>query len=125
MSEIKDDLEELKKVFKATSDKELSEIIGISYAAIDAWKRRKKIPEKYNKYIHNVYAKNISGNGNYIGNKNLIINDNVPKNKQEDLEVMNYYKRLSPKRQEYYYHQIKADVLKEELENKHNISDDK
>jgi hypothetical protein len=82
MKDIKEDIEALKKALRVKKDTELTETLGISYSAIDAWKRRGKLPEKYKKYIHNVDGNNnmiaeadnaimISGKGNMVsGSKN-------------------------------------------------------
>lgn len=49
--DFKEQLNALKSKFNAKNDKELSEKLNISYSAIDAWKRRKTIPQKYVKFI--------------------------------------------------------------------------
>ena len=36
---------------------------------------------------------------------------------KDDIEIIEYFKKLTPKQQQYYSHLIKADVLKEEMEN--------
>ncbi len=51
MSDIKESINALKKAFDVEKDSELTDILKISYSAIDAWKRRGKLPSKYEKYI--------------------------------------------------------------------------
>lgn len=46
--------------------------------------------------------------------------ENIYINKSFQEEIINDIQKLSPKRQEYYYHRIKADLIEEEL-NKRNI----
>ena len=54
-----------------------------------------------------------NGNGNVaLNGKQIHININ-----KDDIEIIEYFKKLTPKQQQYYSHLIKADVLKEEMEN--------
>jgi antitoxin component HigA of HigAB toxin-antitoxin module len=53
MEKFKEDLKALKQALNVDKDNELCEILDITYSAIDGWKRRKKLPIKYEKYIHN------------------------------------------------------------------------
>lgn len=99
MNDFKEDLDKLKKYYNARNFRHLSEILEISYSAIDAWKRREKIPDKYHKFIHN-------NSKNYYENiKNKEIKDNL-------IELL---EDLDDKKLEYYYHKIKSDILEEEL----------
>ena len=45
-----------------------------------------------------------------------LLND-VERINKDDIEIIEYFKKLTPKQQQYYSHLIKADVLKEEMEN--------
>lgn len=64
------------------------------------------------------------------GRGNMFITNEIYKNETSDLlvenkalftnEISNDIQKLSPKRQEYYYHRIKADLIEDEL-NKRNI----
>ncbi|MCT7910684.1 helix-turn-helix transcriptional regulator [Arcobacter lacus] len=63
---------------------------------------------------------------NYVisqnGNRNLALNGkqiHININK-DDVEILEYFKKLAPKKQEYYSHLIKADVLKEEMEKEYS-----
>ena len=93
MENFKEDLIALKMALKAKNDTQLAYILKISYSAIDGWKRRKKLPSKYNKYIQSV--ENTYKNDNLIDNILLELN------------------QLPEKKQEYFYHLIKAEVLRE------------
>lgn len=118
---IDDAIKELKEKFNVTTHEQLAEALGLSSSAIDMWKNREKLPTKYEKFLHNVnIEKNghkVIGNGNYVGNKNFIINEKLPILNEEDIELIANYKKLSLKKQEYYSYLIKADMLKEEMEN--------
>jgi len=71
----------------------------------------------------------ISGNnknvsvGNYLEKDNNVMLTSDKKKisdiniTEDDLEMLKYFKRLSSKKQEYYFYLIKADVLKEEIDN--------
>ena len=59
------------------------------------------------------YVTTQNGNGNLaLNGKQIHININ-----KDDIEIIEYFKKLTPKQQQYYSHLIKADVLKEEMEN--------
>lgn len=51
MDDIKESINALKQAFNVQKDTELCDQLNISYSAIDAWKRRGKLPDKYEKYI--------------------------------------------------------------------------
>jgi len=96
-----------------------------SYDWLLTGKGEKFLNDEKNKYssinMNNVDNKNgnlavNSGNININNNEKRTIKtiDDVTEN---DLEILKYFKRLSPKKQEYYFYQIKADVLKDEIDN--------
>jgi len=125
----------LKKVFNVKTQKQLAEALGISHAAIDSWKNRKELPNRYKRYLNDIDSKKIDqlqighkiiGNGNFVDNNNISFYNNDKKAienikrgniTEEDLEILKYFKRLSFKKQEYYFYLIKADVLKDEIDN--------
>jgi len=120
----------LKKLFNVKTQKQLAEALGISHAAIDSWKHNNKLPNRYKRYLDDIDNKKIGqiqighrivGNGNFVNSKNgnVVINNSGKGNVGDidDLEILKYFKRLSPKKQEYYFHLIKADVLKDEIDN--------
>lgn len=59
------------------------------------------------------YVTSQNGNGNLaLNGKQIHININ-----KDDVEIIKYFKKLTTKKQQYYSHLIRADVLKEEMEN--------
>ncbi|MGB7402121.1 MAG: hypothetical protein WA916_06050 [Arcobacter sp.] len=92
-------LNALRMVFEVKNDKQLAEKLEVSYSAIDAWKRRKSIPKKYNKYIQN-------------NQKSDFIRKNDVKLKSELIDLID---ELDEKKIEYYFHKIKSDILEDEL----------
>jgi len=132
---IKIAIAKLKKVFNVKTQKQLAEALGITHAAIDSWKHSNKLPNRYKRYLNNIDNKKIDqiqighrivGNGNFVDNNNIsfynddkkaIENIKIGNITEDDLEILKYFKRLSPKKQEYYFYLIKADVLKDEIDN--------
>ncbi|MDN5069418.1 helix-turn-helix transcriptional regulator [Aliarcobacter butzleri] len=73
------------------------------------------VSNKGNMFIEDDISENYvvsqNGNGNLaLNGKQIHININ-----KDDVEILEYFKKLAPKKQEYYSHLIKADVLKEEI----------
>ena len=93
MENFEQDLKDLKEAVNAKNDMELASILKISYSAIDAWKRRKSLPIKYKKHI--------------LDEKNTYIDSDL---KEKIFVELN---KLSEKKQEYIYHLIMAEVLRE------------
>jgi len=93
MENFEQDLKDLKEAVSAKNDMELASILKISYSAIDAWKRRKSLPVKYKKHIQD--------------KKNTYINSDL---KEKIFVELN---KLPEKKQEYIYHLIVAEVLRE------------
>jgi len=127
---IKIAIAKLKKVFNVKTQKQLAEALGITHAAIDNWKNRKELPNRYKRYLYGTKRNNIDqiqighrivGDGNFVDNNNVsFYNDDkkaIENITEDDLEILKYFKRLSPKKQEYYFYLIKADVLKDEIDN--------
>jgi hypothetical protein len=104
----------LKIHFGVESNKELAEKLNISEAGIKEWNRRKKVPDRYLKMLettnqvnsNNQNSNNISINGNNHGHININSSDEM------SMEICKEIKKLSDVKKEYYYHLIKADVLK-------------
>lgn len=69
MEDIKKSIKALKMALDVEKDSELCDALKISYSAIDAWKRRGKLPAKYEKYIHS--DKKNSSNTVVNGNNNV------------------------------------------------------
>ena len=118
--DIKNAIEELKNFFNVKTNKELADALGVTQSAIDAWKNRGNLPAKYEKYLHDINIQKtghkVIGNGNYVGVKNFIINEKLSTLNEDDIQLIENLKKLSPKKKEYYYHRIKADLIEEELD---------
>lgn len=112
--DFKEELRKLKIYYDVFSNKELAEKLNLSKQAVDDWARRKTIPKRYLEKIENSKINTNSGtvqiNGNNHGHININSSDEM------SMEICKCIKRLSEKRKEYYYHLIKADLLKEEIE---------
>ncbi len=101
MSEFKEEMRHLMMILGAFNYKEVAQKLGISEEAVKSWGRRKAIPKKY---------QNINNSTIINGN-----NNNINTNSNNDLEneLIKAFRELSEKRQEYYYHKIKAEVLED------------
>lgn len=78
-----------------------------------------ELPFKIINNLNKVFNININwlltGNGSMFENK-MEDKENILKNKSFKDELIKDIEKLSPKRQEYYYHRIKADLIEEELD---------
>jgi hypothetical protein len=116
----KEDINTLKRIYGVFNYKDLAKELDITESAIKGWVKRKIIPSKYVKIIEK-NNKNIYNNGNNNinsnGKKNVNIHGDVHINniEQQDIELCELIKQLEPKEKEYYYHLIKADLLKKNL----------
>ena len=97
--EFKNELESLRLALDAKNDTQLAEKLKISYSAIDAWKRRKSIPKKYQKYIQQEDNHKSS----------------IDKSMDFRSEIIELIDELDDKKLEYYFYKIKSDVLENEL----------
>jgi len=133
MENFKELIEYLKIELKINSDKELAEKLGLTSGSFSERKRTNSIPNnkiidlcvKENLDLNRIYRKNVndsgvlnSGNNNKTNENNSInIHGNVHINnvEQQDKELCEIIKQLDPKQKEYYYHLMKADLLKKNL----------
>lgn len=108
---------ELKYFFKAKSNKDLAIKIGLSEDGVKNWIRKKEIPQRYLKLLD-------SGNDNQIintnsGNNVKIENNhghiNINSSDEMSMEICKEIKKLSDVKKEYFYHLIKAEVLKDSI----------
>lgn len=121
-------LERLKRITGKTKNKEIAEILGTNEGNFSRWIGRNKIPYEQltNLSLQNGYdlmyiltgketseiiKQNINSN-----NKNITINgdNNQVSNIKTDskkLEIIEKIEKLPPKRQDYYYHVISAELL--------------
>jgi len=101
--------EKLKINFNVFTNKELAEKLEISESAVSVWTSRKKIPKKYLRYLEN------KNNINQNGNNNIGINHGNVNITNSNDELYALISKLSDKKKEYFYHLIKAEILKDEL----------
>jgi transcriptional regulator with XRE-family HTH domain len=106
MDDITKDVEKLKEIYKAKNYKELASALNISKSAIDGWVRKKKLPSKYKLIIEYNFGEN--NNINVGGINHGIMNINNIKS-----DLCKVIEQLEPKRAEYYYHKIKAELLED------------
>ncbi len=108
---------QLKIHFGVNSNKELAEKLGLSEDGIKNWTRKKEIPTRYTKILEkndtnkksNINAGSVQINGNNHGHININSSDEM------SMEICKEIKKLSDVKKEYFYHLIKAEVLKEKL----------
>ena len=113
--EFKDNLRKLKQFFNVDTNKELANKLELSVSALEGWQKRKVIPKKYLKYIDNNTSNNfIGGNNIQISGKNKG-EININSSNEMNIEICELIKKLDDKQREYYYHMIKADILKKDL----------
>lgn len=131
MNTFEEVIKKLKLKLSIEKDKELYQLMGIKQSTFTNWRARNKIPyeeiitycNKNNITFSDIFneekeQKSIIGNNNINGNNSGIhINGNVHINnvEQQDKELCELIKQLEPKEKEYYYHLIKADLLKKNL----------
>ena len=103
-------MRQLKTHYNVFTNKELAEILEISESTISKWIQRNSIPKRYIKILE---SSNIVQNGD----NNIQVNQNngtvnINHNKDDLCELIS---KLSDKKREYFYHLIKAEILKDEL----------
>lgn len=69
---VRDLLDEIKYILNIKTDQELAETLGVGYHAMVAWLQRDKVPDKWKNIIKN---KTLQNNNNFIGLKNVGINN--------------------------------------------------
>lgn len=111
--EFKENLRKLKRYFNVFNNKELAIKLDITESAIDGWTRRKSIPKKY----LNLLEDDTNNTINQSGTNNIGINNgqiHINSIDEMDMEICKAIKQLSPKRKEYYFYKIKAELMEEE-----------
>ena len=113
---------QLKIHYGVNTNIELANKIGLSEDGIKNWVRKKSIPKKYLKVLEKDTNSNINithGNNNTISGHNSGVNIHgdvhINNIEQQDRELCEIIKQLDPKQKEYYYHLMKADLLKKNL----------
>ena len=120
--EFRELLLQLKIHYSVKTNKELAYSLGLSEDAIKAWNKKKSIPKKYLKVLEKDTKSNINithGNNNTISGHNSGVNIHgdvhINNIEQQDRELCEIIKQLDPKQKEYYYHLMKADLIKKNL----------
>ena len=109
-------IKEVREKLGFSRQDEFAETIGISFRTYQTYEQGqvKVIPhtfiEKLNKQYNVSFEWLLTGNGSMFESEV----GNINKSFQE--ELINDIQKLSPKKQEYYYHRIKADLIEEELD---------
>lgn len=109
-------IKEVREELGFSRQDEFAKAIGISFRTYQTYEQGqvKVIPhtfiEKLNKQYNVSFEWLLTGNGSMFETK---VRDT---NKSFQEELINDIQKLSPKRQEYYYHRIKADLIEEELQ---------
>lgn len=110
-----DRIKEVREKLGFSRQDEFARAINISFRTYQTYEQGqvKVIPhtfiEKLNKQYNVSFEWLLTGNGSMFESEV----GNINKSFQE--ELINDIQKLSPKKQEYYYHKIKADLIEEEL----------
>jgi len=131
MNTFEEVIKKLKLKLSIEKDKELYQLMGIKQSTFTNWRSRNKIPyeeiitycNKNNITFSDIFneekeQKSIIGNNNINGNNSGVhINGDVHINniEQQDRELCEIIKQLDSKQKEYYYHLMKADLIKKNL----------
>ena len=109
---------EVRKSLNFHKQEDFANELGMSLRTYQTYEQGKvsTIPHTFIEKLHTMYNISIQwllfGNGNmFIDKQDIVYKDNL--NIEE--ETIAAYKQLSAKRKEYYYHRIKADLIKEEF----------
>ena len=114
--EFKEILLKIKYINNVSTDRELAKKLGLTEDAIRNWKRKKKVPKKYLKLLEekNINNNNVNNSGimvNGVNNGKLQIHNHTY---ELDNKLCDLIKELSPKRKEYYFYKISAELLEDE-----------
>ena len=145
MNDFREIFDRLKLYFEVKSDKKVSEKLGVNYNTVKTWSNRGKIPldsllkelqnetinlnwlltgkgsmhlqEPSKTQINNSTVGIGSIQGTVTGNINISIQKHKKEVTQKEDDLLEAYRTLSNDLQDYYYHQIKADAIKEKRKN--------
>ncbi len=147
MNNYREIMDRLKLFFNVNSDRKVAEKLGINYNTIKTWSNRGKIPlEKILSRLQNETinidwlltgrgemflkeaAQNINNQDGIViansspinGNITISTNTHNKKVTQKEDELLEAYRKLPPKRQQYYYHKILSDAIEYELKDENN-----
>jgi len=147
MNQLKIILDRLKQYYNAENNRQLAQKIGVNYQTLNTWIKRNKIPYDL---LHQIgqnenisidwlltgrgemflkeAAQNINNQDGIViansspinGNITISTNTHNKKVTQKEDELLEAYRKLPPKRQQYYYHKILSDAIEYELKDENN-----
>ena len=111
---IRDLIDRLKDCLDIKNDSDIAKMLNMAQNTLSGLIKRNSLQFETFEIIHKIiFENNLSTKWILYGIKDEIISSNSIINYQE--ELIKDIKKLSPKKQEYYYHRIKADLIEEEL----------
>lgn len=111
---IRDLINRLKDCLDIKNDSDIAKMLNMAQNTLSGLIKRNSLQFETFEIIHKIiFENNLSTKWILYGIKDEIISSNSIINYQE--ELIKDIKKLSPKKQEYYYHRIKADLIEEEL----------
>ena len=112
-----DRIKEVREKLGFSRQDEFARAINISFRTYQTYEQGqvKVIPHTFIEKLNKQY--NVSFEWLLIGNGSIFKDEREEVNKSFQEELINDIKKLPMKKQKYYYHRIKADLIEEELGN--------
>ncbi len=111
---IRDLIDRLKDCLDIKNDSDIAKMLNMAQNTLSGLIKRNSLQFETFEIIHKIiFENNLSINWILYGIKDNNISSNQIVGYEEKL--LENIKKLSPKRQEYYYYRIKADLIEEEL----------
>ncbi|MBL3518890.1 helix-turn-helix domain-containing protein [Arcobacter lanthieri] len=111
---IRDLIDRLKDCLDIKNDSDIAKMLNMAQNTLSGLIKRNSLQFETFEIIHKIiFENNLSINWILYGVKDNNISSNQIVGYEEKL--LENIKKLSPKRQEYYYYRIKADLIEEEL----------
>ncbi len=115
MSDVKSIIDRMKQVLNVRTNSELAAKLGTTLSNVDNWKKRKSIPDKYILLTSQMTGADqswlLTGQGSMFNSPNTPTSTDT----SIEAELLEAFRKLPKKKQDYYYHKIKAEALEEEL----------
>ena len=115
LSDVKSVIDRMKQVLKVNTNSELAAKLRTTLSNVDNWKKRKSIPDKYILLTSQMTGANqswlLTGQGSMFDHSHASPSTDTP----IEAELLEAFRKLPKKKQDYYYHKIKAEALEEEL----------